>query len=232
MRLSRYKIEMFINCPRCFYLSEVLRVKQPTSPPYTLNSAVDKLLKAEFDILRNKGQPHELCQKYGIEAIPLKHPKLDTWRNNFRGVSRVETESGIEVFGAVDDLWQMANGTVAVVDYKSTAKEGEVELINAPWHNGYKRQLEVYQWLLRGNGLEVSDKGYFVYCNGITNREKFDAKLEFKIKIIEYRGSDKWVEPTVAQISRMMQSERIPENGKDCQWCRYRKNASKFECIE
>lgn len=232
MRLSRYKIENYINCPRCFYLSEVLKVKQPAGPPFTLNSAVDKLLKAEFDLLRAKGEQHELCRRYGIEAVPYSHPKLERWRNNFSGVERVETESGIEVFGAVDDLWQFKDGQIAVVDYKSTAKEGEVELTDAPWHNGYRRQIEVYQWLLRGQGLTVADTGYFVYCNGITSREKFDARLEFSVKIIGYKGSDEWVAPKVVEISQVLQSDRIPPPGKECQWCRYRNNASKYESIE
>ncbi|MFA6602904.1 MAG: PD-(D/E)XK nuclease family protein [Candidatus Shapirobacteria bacterium] len=232
MRISRSKIEQFINCRRCFYLTVVLKVKQPSSPPYTLNSAVDKLLKSEFDILRKSGESHQLFQDYGIKAVPFNHPELEKWRFNFSGVTRVETESGIEVFGAVDDLWLMENGEIAVVDYKSTAKEGEVELTDAPWHDGYRRQIEVYQWLLRGNELKVSDTGYFVYCNGITNLARFDAKLEFKIKIIDYQGDDSWVAPTVREMAQVMSLDQIPHPGKDCEWCRYRNNASKYESIE
>jgi hypothetical protein len=47
-RLSRSKIDMFINCPRCFYLDRKLGVAQPPGYPFSLNSAVDKLLKKEF----------------------------------------------------------------------------------------------------------------------------------------------------------------------------------------
>lgn len=55
-KLSRSKIELFINCPRCFYLDRRLGVGQPPGYPFTLNSAIDKLLKKEFDIHRkNKG---------------------------------------------------------------------------------------------------------------------------------------------------------------------------------
>jgi ATP-dependent exoDNAse (exonuclease V) beta subunit len=65
----------------------------------------------------------------------------------------------------VDDLWQSPNGEIIVVDYKSTSKDGEVGL-DAEWQGGYKRQMEIYQWLLRSNGFNVSNTGYFVYCNG------------------------------------------------------------------
>jgi len=43
--------------------------------------------------------------------------------------------------------------------------------LDAEWQDGYKRQMEIYQWLLRQNGLKVSDTGYFVYCNGKTDRK-------------------------------------------------------------
>jgi hypothetical protein len=44
----------------------------------------------------------------------------------------------------------------------------------------YKRQLEVYQWLLRQNGLDVSDTGYFVYTNARIDLDGFNDRLEFK----------------------------------------------------
>ena len=83
----------------------------------------------------------------------------------------------------MDDLWKNAQGELIVVDYKSTSKDGEVN-IDAEWQGAYKRQMEFYQWLLRKNGFKVSDTGYFVYCNGRRDREAFDGKLEFDIKII------------------------------------------------
>ena len=48
-RLSRSKIDLFISCPRCFYQDRRLGVAQPPGYPFNLNSAVDTLLKKEFD---------------------------------------------------------------------------------------------------------------------------------------------------------------------------------------
>ena len=59
-RLSRSKIELFIDCPRCFYLDRRLGTGRPPGFPFSLNSAVDTLLKKEFDIHRAKGAPHPL----------------------------------------------------------------------------------------------------------------------------------------------------------------------------
>ncbi|MDO8261505.1 MAG: hypothetical protein Q7T50_08520, partial [Candidatus Magasanikbacteria bacterium] len=83
-RLSRSKIDLFLNCPRCFYLDRRLGVGQPPGYPFSLNSAVDKLLKKEFDIHRAAGSKHPLMEHYKIDAIPLSHEKIEEWRDSLR----------------------------------------------------------------------------------------------------------------------------------------------------
>src|SRR5688572_3319593 len=85
-KLSRSKLEMFLRCPRCFYLDRRLGISQPSSPPFTLNNAVDHLLKKEFDMFRHLQEPHPLMVKNSIDAIPYKSSLLDQWRDNRSGV--------------------------------------------------------------------------------------------------------------------------------------------------
>jgi CRISPR/Cas system-associated exonuclease Cas4 (RecB family) len=229
MRLSRSKIELFVRCPRCFYFDVVLKIKQPGSMPFTLNSEVDRLLKKEFDVHRAKQQPHPLMTAYGIEAVPFENENMDKWRNNFKGVSYLHPETEIEFFGAVDDIWVDKNGRLIVVDYKSTAKEGEVELTDSPWHDSYRRQMEIYQWLLANNGFEVSETGCFVYVNGRTDKEAFDARLEFRVKIITYLGNRDWIEGVVTKLAKVLADDRLPPPNKDCEFCRYRSKTSRYE---
>ncbi len=225
-RLSRSKIDLFKECARCFYIDNKLGTARPPGYPFNLNSAVDTLLKKEFDIHRAKKEAHPLMVEYGIDAIPFQHPDLDTWRENFKGVQTVHTPTGFTVSGAVDDVWINPEGELIVVDYKATSKNGEVSL-DADWQIGYKRQMEVYQWLLRQNGFKVSDTGYFVYVNGRTDVDTFDAKLEFDMKILPYKGDDSWVEETLRDIKKTLESEAIPTSGEDCDYCKYREFTGK-----
>ena len=87
------------------------------------------------------------------------------------------------------------------MDYKATSKAGEVELTDAKYHDAYRRQMEIYQWLFRKNDFKVSDTGYFVYANGQKDRKAFDAKLEFDVKIIPYKGNDDWIENIIMKIN-------------------------------
>jgi CRISPR/Cas system-associated exonuclease Cas4 (RecB family) len=227
-KLSRSKIDLFLECPRCFYFDRRLGVGRPPGFPFALNSAVDHLLKLEFDIHRKDGTKHPLIEKYGIDARPVPHNDLDKWRHNFTGIQFLHEPTNFLVFGAIDDLWQNSQGEYIVVDYKSTSKDEDITELNKEWQDGYKRQMEVYQWLLRQNGYKVSDTGYFVYCNGKTNLKSFDAKLEFDITLIAYKGSDLWVDHTLAEAHKCLRVDSIPEADLDCDYCNYIKAIGKY----
>jgi len=107
-----------------------------------------------------------------------------------------------------------------IVDYKSTSKKEEVN-IDADWQISYKRQMEIYQWLFKQNGFKVSSTGYFVYCNGITDKEAFDGKLEFNIKLIPYKGNDDWVETTIYNAYKCIVNSDVPVLQEGCDYCRY-----------
>lgn len=220
-KISRSKIDLFLECPRCFYLDRRLGVARPPGFPFTLNSAVDALLKKEFDIHRAKGVKHPLIEKYGVDARPVPHDDLEKWRDNFTGVQYLHKPTNFLIHGAIDDLWQNPKGEYIVVDYKATTKNGEITELNQEWHENYKRQMEIYQWLLRQNGYKVSALGYFIYCNGKADRKAFDAKLEFDITLIPYKGDDSWVEKTIFDIHKCLNSDQIPKAGSDCDYCSY-----------
>jgi len=228
-KLSRSRIDLFVECPRCFYLDRRLGVDRPPGFPFTLNSAVDTLLKKEFDIHRSQQTKHPLLKKYGIDAVPVDHKDLSKWRENFVGIQFLHQPTNLLIFGAIDDLWQNPQGEYIVVDYKATSKNEEISELNQAWHEGYKRQMEIYQWLLRQNGYEVSSTGYFVYCNGNTDKEAFDAKLEFDITLIAYQGDDSWVEKKIEEIYKCLNSKKIPDANPNCDYCMYRQSAANEE---
>lgn len=219
-KLSRSKIDLFVQCKRCYYLDQRLGVSRPKFPSFTLNTAVDTLLKKEFDIHRSAGTRHPLMTTYGVDAIPFTHADLEKWRHNFTGVQYLDKELHFLVYGAVDDIWINPAGELIVVDYKATAKDQEVTL-DDEWKQQYKRQMEVYQWLLRQNNFKVNDTGYFVYVNGKTDRAAFDGKLDFDITLLPYTGNDEWVPKALVGIKKCLMDERLPEAAPNCEYCTY-----------
>ncbi len=229
-KLSRSKIENFIRCPRCFYLDRRLGIDIPPTPSFTLNNAVDALLKKEFDIHRAKHIPHPIMDAYGIDAVPFEHERMDAWRDAIRrGIQFLYESENLLITGGIDDVWVNSKGELIIVDYKATSKAGDVTLEGSGWEMSYKRQMEIYQWLFRQNGFKVSDTGYFVYCNGTTDREAFDKKLEFNVTLLPHKGSDAWIPLALKKIRACLMSDTIPAASPSCDYCAYRKAAQKAE---
>ena len=220
-KLSRSKVDNFVSCKRCFYIDRRLGVGHPPGFPFNINSAVDELLKKEFDQYREAGKPHPNMDSVNRNLIPYKHDQLDEWRENFKGVQYLHEDTKLIFTGAVDDLWlDTDSNEVVVVDYKATAKNSEVT-IDADWQQGYRRQMDFYQWLLRKNGLQVSDIGYFVYCNGDKQKPSFDNKVHFDVSVLEYKGDGSWIEDTIVQIKQLLDQDSVPEYSVNCDYCTY-----------
>lgn len=227
-KLSRSKIELFMQCRRCFWLDVRCKITRPSGPPFNINKAIDELFKKEFDTYRAKGEPHPLMVEAGVSAVPFSHDDLDKWRHNFTGVSTLHAPTNLHIFGAVDDVWVDQDGKLIVVDYKATAKDKPVKALGAEgtWHDMYRRQMEIYQWLLAQNGFDVSPTGYFVYATGTSDRDTFDNVVEFETHVFPHHGSFDWVEETIAEMKACMDSDEMPAVGTaamggPCEHCTY-----------
>jgi hypothetical protein len=227
--LSRTRIDRFLKCPRCFYLQERRGIQLPSMPGFTLNIAVDALLKKEFDFFRARKEPHPIMEEHGLAAVPFQHPELDNWRNNFKGV-RYHHPLNLIIFGAVDDIWEDKDGNLMVVDYKATSTSEKITL-DTKYRESYKRQMEIYQWLLRQNEFSVSNIGYFVYANADKDKDGFANKLEFKTELISYEGDSSWVEKSIESAHACLVSDEIPKSGEECEYCRHHQLVSEAEKI-
>jgi hypothetical protein len=217
-RLSRARIEGFVRCQRCFYLDRKYGTEQPPMFPYTLNQAMDSLLKNEFDQYRAEGKVHPYLIENNIDAIAFSHKDLNTWRTNQSGIKYYHMETNFIVSGAIDDVWINSRGELIIVDYKATSTAKEVTLDN---RDSYKRQMEIYQWLFRKNDFNVSNTGYFVYCNGDSSLDKFAGSLQFKVSLLPYEGNDSWVEKILFDIKACLMSDKLPEPSTSCDYCKY-----------
>ena len=223
-KLSRTKIELFTNCPRCFWLDVVQGVKRPFGPPFTINNAVDYLMKQEFDVHRADGTPHPVMVANNIDAVPYQSEHMDKWRHNFTGVQVKYEPTDFLLTGAVDDVWVDKKGTLYVVDYKATgANQHQI-------YDSYRRQMEIYQWLLSQNGYDVSPTGYFVFAK-VNKGEGFGhghAMLPFDFFIESMVGDGTWIPATLARMRETIDSDTAPNASETCEYCAYRASAERF----
>ena len=97
-KLSRSRIDNYLNCPRCFYMHERKGIKAPSGPTFSLNNAVDNLYKNEFDIYRKEKKSHPIMIKNNLECIPYENENLSTWRNAFKGIQWRDEKTNLLFF--------------------------------------------------------------------------------------------------------------------------------------
>ena len=242
MPLSRSKIDVFLQCPRCFYLDRKLGISKPSGAPFTLNIAVDALLKKEFDIHRKNKTLHPFQIENDIDAIPFDHSDIEIWRNNKKGIRYFHEKTNFEIYGAIDDVWIRPNGELIIVDYKAKASKDDPSTFLVPktkkngdlikterYKISYKKQLEIYQWLFRKKGFKVSNTAYFIFANAQKDKDAFNDKLDFEKYLISYEGNDDWVESAIFSIHECLNNDTLPELSSECDFCKYRKLAYEME---
>lgn len=219
IKLSRTKIELFLQCPRCFWLDMHKVAKRPSGAPYTINLAIDFLLKREFDECRVNNLEHWLIKKNKIKARPFNCEEIDRWRHNFTGVQVEHAKTGFLVYGAVDDVWINPKKELIVVDYKATgAKEYKI-------YDSYKRQMEIYQWLLKKNGHKVSPTGYFLFAKANKEQGFLEGRLTFDLAIEPLKGSTNWVEGAIIDARACYGRRTAPKASGECEYCPYVQSA-------
>ena len=191
---------------------------------------MDNLCKNEFDHFRAKQEPHPLFVEHDIDAVPFQHEKIDEWRTNFTGIRHIDEEAGYNFGGAVDDVWQKPNGDLIVADVKATSKKAFSwdDMKDYPYAQGYKRQLEMYQWLFRKNGFSVANEAYLVYFNGLKNEAMFNQELKFELHVVKLECNADWVEEAVLNTKKLLETPGLPAPGTNCEHCKYVRDRSRI----
>jgi len=121
------------------------------------------------------------------------------------------------------------------VDYKATAKDKPVTKLGPAggWQDMYRRQMEIYQWLLKQNGFDVSDTGYFVYATGTQDRDGFNDKVDFETHVFPHHGSSDWVEQVLLDLKKCLDSDIMPSVGTaamggECEHCAYARSRTEL----
>lgn len=230
--LSRSRIENFVRCPACFYLQQVKGIKFPSIPGFNLNEATDILLKRDFDQFRGSETTHPFLISIGYShLVPFDHPDFEKWTQSlhFGAEGRMNTifaKANLKIGGGLDDIWLNARTEqLHIVDYKSTSQksEGKQITLDDQWKAAYKRQMDLYVWIMKRKGFDVSDVGYFLYCDG----DRFsdyqflgneNARMYFQMSLLEYSVTDTWIEPTLNNIGECLNSALCPDHHHDCEF--------------
>jgi hypothetical protein len=215
LKISRANLQLFKECPRCFWLYKHKDIRRPQGYPYTLSIAVDQLLKAEFDQYRERREMHPVLVGHkGLEKAKLfsDQAQLQKWRNNFEGLKYHDEDLDATLFGAVDDMLEFPDGSLAVIDYKSS---GAKEILV---YDDYKMQMDIYTYILEQIGYKTAKKGYFVFYQ-VDKTDGFKGRLPFRGEIREVNADPSYVHDLFAQAVALARSDVPPKSHSDCEYC-------------
>ncbi len=215
LKLSRWQLDLFVSCPRCFWALKRHNISQPKGYPLALNTAIDVLLKDEFDGYRRQGKPHPLLASAKSEAKLFGDAaKVQEWRNPYQGLRWTERESGHTLFGAVDDILEFPDGSLAVLDYKSSGAR-EITI-----YDSYQLQMDVYTFLLQQLGYRTAPKAFFAFFVAVKT-DGFNGRLPFRGTLVEVAPNPARVLPLFHQAIALAQSDQMPSCGAQCDVCRW-----------
>ena len=209
-KLSPSQLNLFKDCPRCFWLQNHKVWKRPSGPFPSLPSGMDRILKNHFDKFMEKGKmPPELCKRQECSMMKLfdDKEKLKIWQNNFKGISWTDSK-GNELHGAVDNILVKGKKLI-VLDYKTRGyalKEDTAE--------HYRLQQNVYNFLLRKNGYKTED--YFFLLFYVPKEVMPTGEVIFDTELVKMKVNISMAERTWKDALKLLNG-CCPK--KSCEWC-------------
>jgi CRISPR/Cas system-associated exonuclease Cas4 (RecB family) len=222
IQLSPNSLNLFLECPHCFWLEKNMGVKRPPAYAYALNLAMDALLKEEFDTYRQNKLPHPLLEENNIKAHLFENQKLlNQWRNNLAGIRYFDEALQATLFGAVDDVLEFKDGKMAPLDYKSTERTaGNI-------YDRFQLQLDTYAFLLEKNGYKIRNKGYLAFY--IVDKSRgFIDRLPFRKEIVEIDTNPSEVYEIFKDAVECLRNQTPPSHSSDCQFKKWLDGAKDF----
>jgi len=212
-KLSPSTLNLFIDCPRCFWLQFNKGIKRPSGIFPSLPSGMDAILKKYFDKFMKEGKlPPELkglkVKLFDDEAL------LKEWRSNFKGI-QYEDKKGNILRGAVDNILVKGKKLI-VLDYKTRGFP-----LKEDTHEHYIHQLNIYNFLLRKNDYDTEDYAYLLFYYPKEVDKKGD--VVFYTKLLKIPINVKKAEKLFKDALKCLEG-KMPDVGKDCEYCGYKNN--------
>ena len=222
IKLSPSSLNLYLECPHCFWLEKRRGIKRPPPYPYALNMAVDVLLKEEFDRYRAENKPHPLILAHKIPAKLFSNQNLlNQWRSNFAGLRYFDSELEATLFGAVDDVLEFEDGKLAAMDYKSTGSAV------ATIYDRFQLQMDIYTYLLEKNGFLTPKKGYLAFYI-VDKGNGFGDRLPFRKELHEIDTNPSDVPEIFKEAVALLRREMPPPHSPDCKYGQWMEQATNF----
>ena len=216
IKLSPSSLNLFLECPRCFWLQMNEGIHRPRGIFPSLPGGMDSVIKVYFDKYREKKElPPEIEGKVEGKLI-FDIEVLNKWRNWRTGLSYEDEILGINLIGALDDCLQDGEYYIPL-DYKtrgSAPREGDSEKY-------YGNQLDCYGMLLEENGYSIKGIGYLIYY--YPRKVEEYGKVSFDVDVIKLNINPERAKKNIERAIKLLNGP-IPPHHSECEYCIWGRN--------
>jgi hypothetical protein len=207
IKLSPTGLNLFLECPKCFWLEKVKGIKRPRGIFPSLPGGMDGILKVYFNEYRDSdGLPPMLEGKLeGKLMNPL--PKTLFMKDD---------ELMAVLLGKLDEALDFGDGTFAPVDHKTRGYAPKEEMIAA-----YQMQMDAYDLLLAKNGFPTRNKAYLLYYHPISG--DLHNKFPFVLTIKEVQTNPERAMQVFRDAINLIRSSEMPQAANTCEYCAWAK---------
>ncbi len=136
-----------------------------------------------------------------------------------------DEETGVTLRGEADAVFRLAEGSCAIIDYKTSRYNPE----NRSQHRVYRAQLNAYAWIAQRLEFPSASRLALVYMEPATDPETVDIPgsvdgegfaLGFRPRVVEVElDTDRLIPPLLRQAARIHTLSDVPEPRDGCRDC-------------
>ncbi len=202
-KLSPSNLNLLVDCPRCFWLHFVKKIKRPSGPMSSIPIKMDSIIKHYFNKYRDIGKLPPIIEGKVIGWLAVGMPKT----------LKHEMDNGILLYGRPDEYLKLDDGEIVALDHKTKSKEPK------DVHPSYQHQLDVYSFLLKAMGYDTTNKAYLAFY--YPDECELHEGMPFNCTVIEVKTNPSSIKDLVKEAFNILNGD-IPEVGENCEYCKWR----------
>lgn len=201
--LSPSSLNIFRDCPRCFWLQVNCNIRRPRGAFPSIASGLDRVIKEYFNTYRTREVlPPLLNGKIEGKLIPQLPPKL--YFNDYA--------KNASLMGMLDECLILSGNIYAPLDYKTRGSFTE------DVHPAYQLQMDVYTLLLEKNNHKTNSLAYLLYF--VPNTGKLHEGIPFNVKFMEVKTSIERALDIFHKALELLRGQ-MPESSPNCEYCNW-----------
>jgi hypothetical protein len=213
IKLSPSSLNLFVECPRCFWLKHNKGIGRPDSIFPSLPGGMDRVLKVYFDEYRGTESLPPIVEGRleGVLLNPL--PKTLTY---------VDDDLRAILSGKLDDALDFGDGTYAPVDHKTRGSAPKEDIL---WM--YQLQMDTYDFLMDKNKYPTKHMAYLVYYYPTPGQ--LHENFPFEVAIKPVKTNPEHAYKVFTDAVNLLRSDEMPEAAKTCSFCAWAARMNNLE---